>query len=157
MEWKKNALWIAALIGMIIVGSAITATVGSIEEAQNILGTSKDLEEIGCKVHSIEKTASTQEEILSNFWEVVFIEEFLVNGKLDRIVMVEHVTSNSEELIKLAIEKRCQEAWTKAQTDNETVTDIRITTDANTNVVLNQIYKAATKTWENLTNIGLEQ
>jgi hypothetical protein len=45
-----------ALLLLLIAGSATTIIVNSIEEAQTKLGTNNVLEEIGCKVYSIEKT-----------------------------------------------------------------------------------------------------
>ena len=151
MDWKRNGLWIAALIGMVIAGSAITATVNSITEAQQQLGTSSNIQQIGCKVYTIEKTATTQNEITNNDWQVTFAMEYTIDGRQTREgVKTAMVKDNTEAAVKTAVASQCEQDWANAQARHGTIDTVVIQTTANDNSVLAQIYNASKKTWANI-------
>lgn len=139
-----------ALLTIIITASAITATVTSIAEGKALLGTGINLQETGCKVYSIEKTATTQAEF-NDPWTVKFAMEYTIDGRQTREgVKTVLVANNTETAVKTAVEPLCDADWTKAQAKHGTIDTIIVQTLAKDNPVLNKVYSAAKKTWNSL-------
>ena len=139
-------LWVFALIGMLVAGSAVSIIVSSEQEAEEKLGTIPVLEFTGCKVSSISKTATTALEISANDWEIKYFMKYKKDG-VDFVTSEKtiFVKSNTEAVVKVAVEKPCEQDWAEIQAGNEVIDKVLIV--PKTNPVLNQVYDVVKKVW----------
>ncbi len=152
----RIGLIIFALLSFVVVSTATTVYISSVEEGRNLLGTSQNTELIGCKVYSIQKIA-IEEKDLDGDWTVTFALEYNRedNGKMIRTregVKTVKVSNDSETTIKNAVEPICDNDWETAKTKHGTITKIII--NPTNNPILNQIYNPASKIWSNSISTG---
>ncbi len=149
----KTGLIMFALIAFIIVGTATTIYVETVNEGKALLGTSKDTALIGCKVYSIQKIAESQADFEKD-WKVQFALEYNYEGNGRMIqtregVKTVFVKNDSEEEIKIAVEPICDQDWVNAQARYGTVDKVIV--ESKTNPILSKLYNPVAKIW-NKTN-----
>lgn len=144
-----------ALLAFIMVGTATTVYVSTIEEGRNLLGTSQNTELIGCKVYSIQKIATDEKDFNSD-WTVKFALEYTYEGEGGRMIQTRegvktvYVASDTEAAVSAAVEPICDQDWATAQSRYGTVDKVIV--EANTNPILNKIYNPISKIWSSLSN-----
>jgi len=140
-----------ALLITLFTASAITAMVSTVQEAQSKLGTTQTPIENGCYIHSITKQATTQNEITSNEWIVSYEFAYILDGQSFGEEKQAMVKDNTEAAVKAVIAPLCDQEWARVKAESGTIDKVIINIGAETNDVLNQVYKATTKTWGSLT------
>ncbi len=140
-----------ALLAILFTASAVSITVNSVQEGKAALGTSTQLEEVGCKIYSITKTGTTSQE-LDEDWVVSYAMEYTIDGIQSRDgVGQTTVKTNTEQAVKTAVEPLCEAIWAEAQTKFGTIDSVMVKTTVNENPVLEQIYSAVGNSWSNIT------
>ena len=137
-----------ALLLIIIGAGAITATVSTVTEAKDVLGTTKNATDPICYVYSISKRATTQDEITNKPWNVEYELAYKQDGKTKGEAKDTTVKTNTEAAVKNAIAELCETEWEEIQAQN-TVIDSVVISETN-NSVLEQAYDLITRTWVNL-------
>ena len=145
MNWKKNTLWVSALIGLMVIGTAVTITVATEAEAIDVLGKTVALEAGECKALRVEKCASTSKEITSNPYHTTFEFEYTKDGETYNEIGTIQTATASMETIKPLIAKECDAIWANLKASNETIDTIIIKPDASS--LMAQAYSVITKTW----------
>ena len=153
MDLRKNTLWIAALIGMIAIGSAITVFVTNEDDAIAELEKPVEITKEKCTIDSIEKTAGTKAEVSSNPTIVKFRLEYF-NPDYATSKGEIGVADNSDAVIKAAVENACEQKWEEVKARKENTEKTVIIQYPND--LLNQYYDLDDKKWKQATNsLGL--
>jgi len=149
MELKKNMLWISALIGMMVIGTAVTVTFDNEADARNAVGTSVSIakSDRGCEIMSIEKRASTADEITNNDYTITWAMWYEKDGTLTRKTGQASVKTASDLAVKAAVQAPCETAWAQAQAEG-TVDSVIIKPEIG---ALNELYDYVARKWETKT------
>lgn len=152
MNLKQNLVLASVFIGVLVLGTAITITVSTEEEASQKLGTAVSLEAGDCVVYSVAKTATTVEEISRNY-KVKYGLKYTKDGEASREVRLLEAADDSDETIKPLVEKECEKIWVELQAVSEIIDRVIISPDISG--LRKQAYSVITKKWRNVaTQLG---
>ena len=143
-------LWVSALIGLMVVGAAVTRTVTTEAEAAAILGQAADLKADKCEVLSIQKTIESSD-IAVGFernWQVTYAMWYYRDGTKTRTTGTVETAQNTEAAVKAVVAPACEQAWAKEQAENATVDTVIIQPTAEQNSVLVQFYDYVKRQWK---------
>lgn len=148
---KKNALWVFALIGMLLLGTAVTVYVSSDFEAAQAFSTTPTIEKGTCEpVTEPSKQATTLQEWQEAKWTTHYNLHLKVNGENKTIpIRVETEQSTTEAIQTQAAidcEAKALEEITKIENEQKQVIWEKTATG-----IMTQYYDLLKKKWETIT------
>ena len=146
MDWRKNSLLIAAFVGMMVLGTAITVTFDNETDAKNALGTNVLIEksEKGCEIAFVSKSGTTANEIDTKDYTFKWIMHYKKDGKDKYKSGFGYVASANDNVVKVAAQPLCDNAWTEAKTEG-TINKVIIRPELG---VLQEFYDYVAKQWK---------
>jgi len=149
MDWKAkaNTIILTAIL-LCVFSGAVTVIVSSEEDAAQRINTNLGFERGFCEISSVSKTITSQAEIGSADYEVLFVMHYSCNGAaLDRYGSIK-VKEADNEAIKAAVEKPCENLWLGVQAEEICAID-EVVIDLNSEKlpVMNEIYDYGSKEW----------
>ncbi len=153
MKWNKNLLWVSALIGMMVIGSAITVT--SVQDAITALSDKPIITPLEGEVHSCEKTVTTIEEANNAPYSATYSTWYQKDGvKTREGVKSTEVANCSEATIKAATAPLFEAEYaTITAKYNKTYNSVTISPAGEGNKPLTDTYDYIKKTWNSIAQV----